>query len=114
MIRRPPRSTLFPYTTLFRSRALHRESGSRLAMDAAVQTAALWEGDRAGVLVVHHRRGTGDLLERDAALGRATQVRSRRGGHGGLWVHPDRAGAGPGPPPCPRGRNRASPAPRRP
>src|SRR3712207_8901663 len=25
MIRRPPRSTLFPYTTLFRSRAVHRE-----------------------------------------------------------------------------------------
>src|SRR2546426_5588069 len=25
MIRRPPRSTLFPYTTLFRSRALHRQ-----------------------------------------------------------------------------------------
>src|SRR6266511_5084328 len=25
MIRRPPRSTLFPYTTLFRSRAEHRE-----------------------------------------------------------------------------------------
>src|SRR5258708_28069136 len=24
MIRRPPRSTLFPYTTLFRSRAQHR------------------------------------------------------------------------------------------
>src|SRR3712207_7165517 len=24
MIRRPPRSTLFPYTTLFRSRAVHR------------------------------------------------------------------------------------------
>src|SRR2546430_6938982 len=24
MIRRPPRSTLFPYTTLFRSRRLHR------------------------------------------------------------------------------------------
>src|SRR3989442_10006545 len=29
MIRRPPRSTLFPYTTLFRSHALH----SRLARD---------------------------------------------------------------------------------
>src|SRR3712207_8488921 len=27
MIRRPPRSTLFPYTTLFRSRALGREVG---------------------------------------------------------------------------------------
>src|SRR3712207_6961944 len=26
MIRRPPRSTLFPYTTLFRSSALRRES----------------------------------------------------------------------------------------
>src|SRR5438045_5519822 len=25
MIRRPPRSTLFPYTTLFRSPVLHRE-----------------------------------------------------------------------------------------
>src|SRR3712207_8273869 len=30
MIRRPPRSTLFPYTTLFRSRAEHR----RVAMPA--------------------------------------------------------------------------------
>src|SRR3712207_8986553 len=27
MIRRPPRSTLFPYTTLFRSKALCRHSG---------------------------------------------------------------------------------------
>src|SRR5947209_14639658 len=26
MIRRPPRSTLFPYTTLFRSKAFERES----------------------------------------------------------------------------------------
>src|SRR3712207_8950803 len=28
MIRRPPRSTLFPYTTLFRSTALAKESGA--------------------------------------------------------------------------------------
>src|SRR2546422_5154268 len=27
MIRRPPRSTLFPYTTLFRSASLRREGG---------------------------------------------------------------------------------------
>src|SRR3712207_9355260 len=27
MIRRPPRSTLFPYTTLFRSRAMHNRVG---------------------------------------------------------------------------------------
>src|SRR2546423_10107708 len=34
MIRRPPRSTLFPYTTLFRSRVNHKlraRRGSRLA-----------------------------------------------------------------------------------
>src|SRR2546429_8732696 len=29
MIRRPPRSTLFPYTTLFRSRRLHRIAKAR-------------------------------------------------------------------------------------
>src|SRR5436190_8640277 len=29
MIRRPPRSTLFPYTTLFRSRELRRARGHR-------------------------------------------------------------------------------------
>src|SRR5256885_16680812 len=30
MIRRPPRSTLFPYTTLFRARPFARTRGSRL------------------------------------------------------------------------------------
>src|SRR5256885_3954915 len=30
MIRRPPRSTLFPYTTLFRSLGLHCAEGSEL------------------------------------------------------------------------------------
>src|SRR5258707_6177397 len=30
MIRRPPRSTLFPYTTLFRSRDPRRDSDSRI------------------------------------------------------------------------------------
>src|SRR5260370_11134002 len=34
MIRRPPRSTLFPYTTLFRSRAL-RQAGPQAAPGAA-------------------------------------------------------------------------------
>src|SRR2546430_13669517 len=34
MIRRPPRSTLFPYTTLFRSREQIRDRGTaRLAVD---------------------------------------------------------------------------------
>src|SRR5438270_9709358 len=30
MIRRPPRSTLFPYTTLFRSVHVHRDSSGRV------------------------------------------------------------------------------------
>src|SRR2546422_3471792 len=35
MIRRPPRSTLFPYTTLFRSRS-ERRRGARAAEDRGV------------------------------------------------------------------------------
>src|SRR2546427_1170359 len=35
MIRRPPRSTLFPYTTLFRSRALVADFGIARALTAA-------------------------------------------------------------------------------
>src|SRR5256886_17145633 len=33
MIRRPPRSTLFPYTTLFRSLRIHHELGAEAAAD---------------------------------------------------------------------------------
>src|SRR3712207_7518434 len=34
MIRRPPRSTLFPYTTLFRSARFHLRAGARAALRA--------------------------------------------------------------------------------
>src|SRR3712207_8470361 len=34
MIRRPPRSTLFPYTTLFRSRASAAETSEEIAPEA--------------------------------------------------------------------------------
>src|SRR3989442_2914902 len=44
MIRRPPRSTLFPYTTLFRSRALER--GELTAGIAAVHLRHVGELDR--------------------------------------------------------------------
>src|SRR5437016_10745469 len=36
MIRRPPRSTLFPYTTLFRSRAIHPPADDAVAVPAGV------------------------------------------------------------------------------
>src|SRR3712207_8682448 len=47
MIRRPPRSTLFPYTTLFRSldRALHFRSRAPGRLDGADQR----EGDGPGI-----------------------------------------------------------------
>src|SRR5436305_7519072 len=40
MIRRPPRSTLFPYTTLFRS-ILEEEQGERAALAAAQRRCVL-------------------------------------------------------------------------
>src|SRR3712207_8424755 len=51
MIRRPPRSTLFPYTTLFRSRLLHRaRRGEDLGEDRRQQGPAAPEagGGRRG------------------------------------------------------------------
>src|SRR3712207_8658388 len=71
MIRRPPRSTLFPYTTLFRSRGgeraddeLARSDGGEVASDRL---------DEADVLVAHRVR-VADRLS--AAVG--PQVRADR------------------------------------
>src|SRR3712207_7054847 len=55
MIRRPPRSTLFPYTTLFRSRP----------------------GADPGVRAVHHRRDRAGLLDHREALGRPRRAPPR-------------------------------------
>src|SRR3712207_8332927 len=41
MIRRPPRSTLFPYTTLFRSMIFGLESGTRVNLLQFVEGATL-------------------------------------------------------------------------
>src|SRR3712207_7818613 len=62
MIRRPPRSTLFPYTTLFRS-------AGRPAGDQAPDPARPRAADRGAV------RGRAAAFPRDAA-----RPRSRRGG----------------------------------
>src|SRR5256885_6374406 len=42
MIRRPPRSTLFPYTTLFRSRAGWRESIALFICPVTPETSRVW------------------------------------------------------------------------
>src|SRR2546429_7111013 len=48
MIRRPPRSTLFPYTTLFRSlhHILRATTGERSKFAAFFSTHPRWETDR--------------------------------------------------------------------
>src|SRR5438874_10033556 len=46
MIRRPPRSTLFPYTTLFRSPAIaHRKFGGRRLILQMILNASPSQGD---------------------------------------------------------------------
>src|SRR5690349_23727455 len=54
MLRRPPRSTLFPYTTLFRSPL----PGSVGARESGVRRAALWHAGPA------RRRGRHDRADR--------------------------------------------------
>src|SRR2546430_13006768 len=57
MIRRPPRSTLFPYTTLFRSHATRLASRVRDGVEAGVHP----------VVEIHVRVSTGAVEERVAA-----------------------------------------------
>src|SRR2546430_7468549 len=74
MIRRPPRSTLFPYTTLFRSRAtqkIHRRRADEAGDEQIVRTVVELErrADLLDQAVVHHhdlvRHGHGlDLVVR--------------------------------------------------
>src|SRR2546426_5735678 len=58
MIRRPPRSTLFPYTTLFRS--VHAEQSSRLALVPPRGLQGRTDRPSLGI----HRSRLGELLER--------------------------------------------------
>src|SRR3712207_8474229 len=55
MIRRPPRSTLFPYTTLFRSdpEALRRAWEQTVRGHSALRTSFHWEGLDKPLQVVH-------------------------------------------------------------
>src|SRR2546430_10047737 len=43
MIRRPPRSTLFPYTTLFRSPRVTYEDAQAVARGVTIPVLAAWE-----------------------------------------------------------------------
>src|SRR3712207_6905403 len=65
MIRRPPRSTLFPYTTLFRSRP-HHPDAPRTALQLHLLAAP--RRREAGILrhIRHHREGRSASLARGA------------------------------------------------
>src|SRR3712207_8446944 len=66
MIRRPPRSTLFPYTTLFRSPGRPRvRVADRVAQAEEVLRQADLRGDREAAAVVGIRppAGLGELLD---------------------------------------------------
>src|SRR3712207_8765734 len=67
MIRRPPRSTLFPYTTLFRSRR-RQHAHTRLAEGSA--------GDRGAALRTRGARAT--VADRDGTHGDSTMAVQRR------------------------------------
>src|SRR2546430_4508514 len=60
MIRRPPRSTLFPYTTLFRSEADHRELREQALERLESVRPALRVGDAVGCerRVIGKQRGS--------------------------------------------------------
>src|SRR3712207_8511875 len=65
MIRRPPRSTLFPYTTLFRSKA-RKDAQNRLRPSVARESAAANSSNSSGSKAAEHmRRASESSPERD-------------------------------------------------
>src|SRR2546430_14352584 len=69
MIRRPPRSTLFPYTTLFRSVSIQ------------VETSASWSGDRRARIHFPHLAGFRVEQGKDAGSGLAARPVASVGTH---------------------------------
>src|SRR2546425_4050601 len=70
MIRRPPRSTLFPYTTLFRS-AVHAVAHPQLVferLEVDVRRAALHRVRQEPVDELHHRRVVRQILRLDVLV----------------------------------------------
>src|SRR5256885_9638214 len=68
MIRRPPRSTLFPYTTLFRSQIEHNDQLGELAESFNKMTASVGE-----LIEVENKRRR---LENEISIAREVQNRS--------------------------------------
>src|SRR2546429_1714362 len=76
MIRRPPRSTLFPYTTLFRSESVPAQPLNAEGVEVAAARNA----------VIGHAAGGSPAFDLEVAAPR--QATERRGGHEGPRRHP--------------------------
>src|SRR3712207_7479459 len=70
MIRRPPRSTLFPYTTLFRSAGDRHDVLERSADLGADNVVVRVDAEHAAVHLALQGGGHGQVLGRDDARGR--------------------------------------------
>src|SRR3989440_6684438 len=69
MIRRPPRSTLFPYTTLFRSATRERVPVTAIQSNAAWETLGVnSRGQLAELERIYQRKLAASLLEQGVAL----------------------------------------------
>src|SRR5258707_7381984 len=73
MIRRPPRSTLFPYTTLFRSGFARRTS-----CDVAPPTSSLRKQGRRDVKIVRSEEHTSELQSRQYLVCRLLLEKKKR------------------------------------
>src|SRR2546422_7647612 len=90
MIRRPPRSTLFPYTTLFRSRAAASSGYSVEWCDSGTDSGTAWVGRGVNAKARGDRKSTrlnsshGYIsyavfcLKKKKKHNRASRIRSRR------------------------------------
>src|SRR3712207_8924174 len=80
MIRRPPRSTLFPYTTLFRSPSHrgNRTDGRRRPAAAVVGTRTGLRGNRGGWRDAGGQRGAADRDAADRSEEHTSELQSRQ------------------------------------
>src|SRR2546422_6545310 len=76
MIRRPPRSTLFPYTTLFRSLLLPRAESLATALAQTAQAAEGWIAELDSALVRDSVAGEQMTTELRACAAQESEIRS--------------------------------------
>src|SRR5687767_15369227 len=68
MTRRPPRSTIFPYTTLFRSRAIGQPAGVGAVFDQVVGGGGVRCAEIAPTIPTAQAVGDQGILQRGAAV----------------------------------------------